>query len=269
MTNGILSGEFSVSDTKKVRFSQGNLQYQASTGTWRFAEHQWDMIGDDNENISPNYDGWIDLFGWGTSGWNSGANAYQPYSTSPDPEDYYPGGSYENDLTGDYANADWGVYNKISNGGNKAGLWRTLTKDEWEYLIEGRENAASKYGVACVNGVNGLVLLPDSWTLPNGLSFTSGEGDIDNKDQAADVYKTVNSYTTSEWARLEAYGAVFLPAAGNRDGSDVYDVGDGNYWSSSASYGSYASYLYFGSFYAGMYLSSHYHGRSVRLVRVL
>ena len=36
---GSLSGVFSVGNGKQVRFSQGNLQYQASTDTWRFAEH--------------------------------------------------------------------------------------------------------------------------------------------------------------------------------------------------------------------------------------
>ena len=36
--------EFSVSATKKVYFSQGNLQYQASTKTWWFAERQYDYI---------------------------------------------------------------------------------------------------------------------------------------------------------------------------------------------------------------------------------
>ena len=51
-TNGILPGLFSVSETQQVQFSQGNLQYQASTNTWRFAEYQWNYIGNDNSNIS-------------------------------------------------------------------------------------------------------------------------------------------------------------------------------------------------------------------------
>ena len=136
---GILNGKFSISDDKQIYFSQGNLQYNAvqgthdcsdgttKEGTWRFAEHQYDRIGSQNSNISATYDGWIDLFGWGTSGWNSGANEYQPYSTSDVNGNYYPGGSYSNNLTGSYANADWGVYNAIFNGGNQAGMWRTLT----------------------------------------------------------------------------------------------------------------------------------------------
>lgn len=95
---------FSVAPGRQVFFSPGNLQYNAAAGThqcaegttqpgtWRFAEHQWDYIGSDNTNISASYNGWIDLFGWGTSGWNSGANAYQPYVTNTITTDYAPGG---------------------------------------------------------------------------------------------------------------------------------------------------------------------------------
>ena len=57
---------FSVSATEQVTFSKGNLQYHPAKKQWRFAEHQTDYIGDANRNISSTYDGWIDLFGWGT-----------------------------------------------------------------------------------------------------------------------------------------------------------------------------------------------------------
>ena len=256
--NGAIKAAFSVSADKKVYFSKGNLQYQASTGMWRFAEHQYDMIGSDNSNISSSCSGWIDLFGWGTSGWNSGANAYQPYSTSENHRDYYPGGDYTNNLTGSYANADWGVYNKISNGGNAAGMWRTLTDSEWNYVISYRTDASYLRGTATVNGVNGLILLPDNWTLPTGVTFTYGESGWSQ-----------NTYSASEWSKMEANGAVFLPAAGYRGDTDVRDVGSyGFYWSSSA-YGSddYAysqnfrsNYVYTNGIYRG-------NGRSVRLVQ--
>ena len=78
--NGALYGYFSVAPDRKIRFSQGNLQYQPSTATWRFALHQYDCIGDENSNISADYDGWIDLFGWGTSGYNES----KPYLTDTD-----------------------------------------------------------------------------------------------------------------------------------------------------------------------------------------
>ena len=255
---GAIEFAFSVSADKQIYFSQGNLQYQASTGAWRFAEHQYDIIGNNNSYISSSYNGWIDLFGWGTSGWNSGANAYQPYSTSASYSDYYPGGDYTNNLTGSYANADWGVYNKISNGGNKAGQWRTLTKDEWVYVINTRTDASNKKGVATVNSVPGLILLPDEWTLPADVTFTSGaKGDF-----------AQNTYSAEEWSKMEANGAVFLPVAGYRSGSGVGGVGSyGDSWSSSACGSNGAYYLYFGSDGVGALSHTRSYGRSVRLVQ--
>ena len=212
---GAIEFAFSVSENKQIYFSQGNMQYQASTGTWRFAENQYDIIGSNNSNISESYDGWIDLFGWGTSGYN-GKN---PYMTSETETDY---GDGTNDIAG--TNYDWGVYNKISNGGNQAGLWRTLTKNEWEYLIQRRTDAYSKWGVATVNSVTGLILLPDNWTLPTSVTFTSG----------ANGAFTQNTYSVDDWTKMETNGAVFLPVAGLRNGTGIYDVGSrGYYWSSS------------------------------------
>ena len=255
--NGAIQAAFSVSDSKQVYFSQGNLQYQASTSTWRFAEHQYDIIGAENSNISSSYSGWIDLFGWGTSGWNSGAIAYQPYSTGTSHGYYFPGGSYNNYLIGNYANADWGVYNKISNGGKQAGLWRTLTYGEWNYLISGRAQASRLMGQGRVNNVNGLILLPDGWETPSSVKFTYDPG----------IYST-NVYSLDEWAVMESYGAVFLPAAGYRHGTNIPDIDSfGFYWSSSA-HGYYFAYcLHFDSNSVSWTNSNRGCGRSVRLVQ--
>ena len=215
---GAGNGVFSVSSNKKVQFSQGNLQYQASTRTWRFAEHQWDIIGDANKNISSSYSGWIDLFGWGTSGYN-GKN---PWMTSTTSTDY---GNGERDIAG--TNYDWGVNNTISNGGGKS--WRTLTRDEWVYVFNTRSTSSGiRYAKATVNGVNGVILLPDNWSSSNySLSDTNSSG----------ASYSSNRISQSDWTnRLEANGAVFLPAAGYRGGTRVNDVGSsGYYWS--ASYG--------------------------------
>ncbi len=260
--NGVLPGAFSVSATQQVHFSQGNLQYQASTNTWRFAEHQYDYVGDANSNISSTYGGWIDLFGWGTSGWNSGANSYQPWSTSTSYSDYYPGGSYTNGLTGAYAEADWAWHNAISNGGNAAHQWRTLTKDECYYLFHTRANASSRRGTGNINGVGGLIILPDSWLLPSGCSFTAGFA-----SSSSDWSR--NSYTLAQWAQMEAAGAVFLPAAGYRYGANVSHVGDyGAYWSSTPNSGDVAYGMYFYSRYLYATNSNYrYYGISVRPVQ--
>ena len=220
---------FSVDEEVQVRFSRGNLQYQASSDTWRFAEHQYNCVGEANENISATYGGWIDLFGWGTSGWNSGANAFEPWSVSADNADYYVGGTWQGGLSGEYAEADWAWHNAIQNGGGQAHQWRVLTAEEWHYLLEERTDAASKRGVASVGGKHGLVILPDNWTTPDGLGFSPDF-----------QYWMSNSYTKREWSDMEAAGAVFLPAAGNRYGTLVGDVQfEGIYWTSSADDDSY------------------------------
>ena len=236
---GVLSGAFSVSATQQVHFSQGNLQYQASTNVWRFAEHQWDYVGtrsasanynggtvsgSDNSNISSTYSGWIDLFCWGASGWDNGAICYQPWSASSNDDDYYSGWS----LTGAYAEADWAWHNAISNGGGVPYLWRTLTASEWFYLLYERTNATAKLGSGNINGVGGLIILPDDWTQPSSCSFTSGfESEYSGW--------THNSYSRVQWEQMEANGALFLPAAGYRYGTSVENLGYmswGYYWTS-------------------------------------
>ena len=250
VVDGAIQAAFSVSDTKKVYFSQGNLQYQASTGTWRLAENQYDMIGNDNSNISSTYSGWIDLFGWGTSGYNGKS----PYMTSTEEGDY---GNGENDIAG--TNYDWGVYNKISNGGNQAGRWRTLTSIEWNYIINKRTNASNKIGFASINDIRGVILLPDNWILPSGISFTSG------KDF------TQNTYSTADWNALERNGAVFLPAAGFRTNISVGTVGKYGFYCtaslSSYSDGRQASLVFFNDFIHGGASESRSWGQSVRLVK--
>lgn len=249
---GMLSGEFSVSATTKVHFSQGNLQYQASTNTWCFAANQYDLIGSDNSDISASYTGWIDLFGWGTG--NNPTNVSTDYN--------------------DYATfTDWGT-NAIPNGGNQANLWRTLTKDEWVYLFYGRTNAAVLFGLGSVNGENGTILLPDNWSLPAGATFTASttQGLADKGSfyyNSNDNNFSHNTYTKEQWSVMESAGAVFLPAAGFRSGTAVDFVGSvGYYWSATPFGTSYAYGLHFGSNDFDPQINySRYRGLSVRLVR--
>lgn len=242
MPTGAINGLFSVDVNRKVWFSKGNLQYKALTNTWRFAGKQWDFVGGEdsgtvygssNHLISATYDGWIDLFGWGTSGWQGGVLCYQPYFTSEEYYYYYCGGSFDNNLTGRYAKADWGVYNPISNGGNQAGLWRTLTIDEWKYLLYNRNTSSGmRYAMAQVNGVNGALLFPDDWK--------RSTYNISYADEM--THFTNNTIDETDWnSILEPAGVVFLPAAGFRYGTTVLsDVivennvhSFGYYWSSS------------------------------------
>ena len=234
---------FSVSADKQVTFSKGNLQYHPKNDEWRFAENQTDYIGAANSNIAADYDSWVDLLGWSTSANNFGV------STSTNDNDY--SGSF----------VDWGT-NQIGN--DAPNTWRTLTYDEWNYLRNSRTNANDLCGVAQVNGVNGLIFLPDNWTCPAGVTFKSGF----HSSYGTEYYAAYQTFTADQWSKLEKSGAVFLPAAGYRYGSDVHDVqDDGSYWSATVYDSDYADYLNFRSGAAYMDYSGRYSGLSVRLAK--
>ena len=287
---GIINGLFTVDASGiQVEFSQGNLQFQASTGTWRFAEHQWDYVGSqtssggyaggtvsgsDNNNISSSYSGWIDLFGWGTSGYHDANDPYnvnyQPWSTSSatvnatyNQYGYGPSSNRPSpDLTGSSANYDWGVYNAISNGSDIPQLWRALSLEEWGYLFDDRSTSSGiRFAKACVNYVNGVILLPDSWQASYYVLNNTN-------DPSASFFS--NFINLSNWAILEQYGAVFLPAAGRRDGTSTSAPGsEGYYWSTKSDANSHAKLVMFdnSNFYASLGSMQRYSGNSVRLVR--
>ena len=159
---GAVDGLFSISENKQVYFSQGNLQYQPSSNTWQFARNQYDIIErNDYLQIDENYDGWIDAFAWGTSGIDHGAECYQPWATILDDSSYFAYGDAACNLYDKTGQADWG-YNAIQNGGNRVGQWRTLSKEEWEYVFDKRvTSSGARFAYAVVNGVLGTVLFPD------------------------------------------------------------------------------------------------------------
>lgn len=258
---------FSVSDDRKVFFAPGNLQYNAAMGqhlcadgtmqpgTWRFAEHQWDYIGKNNENIAASYNGWIDLFGWGTSGWNSGAVFYQPWDSSDKHGVYIE--TPPHDMTDDYRYKDWAVFNAIGNDAPQT--WRTLTKKEWIYLLYSRPNAKQLYGIASIGGTLGLVLLPDDYTSSAFLPEFIPEKDLNNGK---------NVYTVEQWLLLENEGAIFLPCSGRRLGTEYKYEESCFYWSATqelqANGG--ASCLFFTIYNTNIGGSHLYYGNPVRPV---
>lgn len=245
---GAINGLFSIDVDRQVYFSKGNLQYRASTNTWQFANNQYDYVGSTNQYLSSDFGGWIDLFGYGTSGYNS----CYPWNNSSSTNLYAYGGNISN------TQYDWGVRNPISNGGNEAGLWRTLTKSEWVYLFVIRPDASEKYSIAKVNGVNGMIILPDVYSIPEGLTFIPQSSNWTN-----------NQYSESEWQLMETAGAVFLPAAGCREFNSVSSTGvEGRYWSSTYKGNGNSYNLYFASNSLNLDSSSiYYNGLSVRLVQ--
>lgn len=277
----------------KAYFASGNLQWSPqSGGIWRIAKHQYDMIGNGeignvsgsgNQHINdPEYTGWIDQFGYGTSGWSGGdATAYQPNSISVSSNDYI-----KHNLTGAYAEADWGVHNVIYNpnrGGNDAaGTWRTPTIQEYQNVIgkdatNPRPTESKRFAKANIEDVFGMIIIPDNW-----VSATYSLSSIN--DSKANYTSNVISY--ADWDKyLEPSGCVFLPAAGYREGASTFknlsalpDKVNGYYWTSeyrgyiSPDYSAYRYNFYYNGI-GGLgdsnldYSGKTHAGRPVRLIR--
>ena len=225
---------FSVSSSQKVEFSKGNLQYDG--GTWSFAENQWDYIGEDAGNIAST--GKRDLFGWGTGDAPMKTESTDNYST----------------------------FNGWASGVTIAGYsdWRTLTSTEWIYIFNSSDRGATRYVMAKVRGVQGMVLLPDGWN--GGYNFGDG------KANTALSWEDAVSISNDDWDKiLEKQGAVFLPAAGKRGNYTMLATSDGFYWSSSnRDIENDAWFLYFQSNDVRFsYPNQRWWGCSVRLVRDL
>ena len=193
---------FSVSRDKQVVFSHGNLQYHPKKDQWRFAKNQTDYIGKSNSNISDSYDGWLDLFGRSTPVNYFGLTYSRNY-------DIYCGPFI-----------DWGT-NTI--GTDAPNTWRALSTEEWDYILHDREYAGYLHGPAQVNGVNGLILLPDNWEFVYDGSYKEPRF-VKRGFPRVGEYAEYQSFTAAQWSELEAKGAIFLPAAGVREGRDVEDV---------------------------------------------
>ena len=216
---------FSVSSTKKVIFSPGNLWATGTTSsspsggwTWSFAPNQYDYIGNAvaNTSITSNTskgtisaDGTIDLFAWST---DSGDNYYGIHRNNG----YSNSGTFR----------DWGT-NVIAS--YPTNFWRTLSGGqgtspdyrEWWYVFKVRTNANSLkrwIQIGETNGVKGYILMPDGWS-----------GTIDsNNDGICPI---------DEWNVLQDQGAIFLPAAGTRryDNGNIIDVNNRGYYQTSSS----------------------------------
>ena len=192
-TTETLSGKFSTGKYEYAEFATGNLQYKPSTDTWRFAKQQYQYVGKDNIYVGKeDYKGWIDLFGWSADD-KFGVNS------SNDNANYQ----------GEFV--DWGKLFPEEG-------WSTLSKNQWNYLLNLRTNAASLKQIAMVGETLGIMLFPDEWTLPAGCAPTqqTHHDEEDGEDHSCDFVSY--NYTLAHWTELEKAGAIFLPAAGRRTG---------------------------------------------------
>lgn len=111
---------------------------------------------------------------------------------------------------------------------------------------------------------NGLILLPNNWTAPDGVTFKSGFA----SSYSIQAYADYQTFTLEDWSKLEHSGAVFLPASGSRGGSGISRVQNfGYYWSATPNDSDYAYILNFYSYSAEWYDARRSYGQAVRLVK--
>ena len=244
---------FSVSSVKTVTFAPGNLQYVSG---WKFAEHQYDVIGYVNDSET-------DMLSW-----------------SRDAEDEF---------------ADWTA--EVEAAGLGSG-WRTLSYNEMRYLLGefdyladgmggdpvivgpvtnygrngGNPHALRAYATIYTAGdaaIEGLLILPDDWATPAGCrEVVCGRWESSATAALDNTYNAGGTLGQSgDWAKMEAAGAIFLPAAGSRFGAS-YEPGFGAYWT--ATYSGSGTEIETVFFAAGLYGATHVSwssGCAVRLAK--
>ena len=189
----VQSGIFSVAADKQIEFAPGNLQFHTGDSTWRFASQQYNYVGKQNIELgNPEFKGWIDMFGWSSESTYFGVNPSNDNNT----------------YTGEFV--DWGT---LFEGED----WYTLSKEEWKYLLEQRTNAKNLQQVAMLDTTLGILLFPDNWTTPEGCTPKDMTYQYE-EEEYQDYNYGYKLYTLDQWTKLEAAGAIFLPAAGRRTG---------------------------------------------------
>ena len=208
---------FTVGNGRQVHFSQGNLWYKATTNTWKFADNQWDVCAQNNANISSTYKGYIDLFGYGSSGEITG---HEPYQHTQNPDDYC-----KHDLS---VSCDWGNVCSSAETDSLVHNWRTLSYSEWRFLLYARNTQNGYRFVKCTlwNNMQGMIIFPDDFNTNISIPTLN----LDNGQYSSFVISSEQTFHNE----FEVKGCVFLPTSGYRDGTTVLSVyARGYYWTSS------------------------------------
>ena len=244
-----LPGIYSVSATKQVMFSSGNLLWtggnrnstdEANRDYWIFNQNQYDVGGFVDFNNSSNTEGSSNYFSWYNSdNTNTTIIVHDNHAFNGTPY-------------------DWGdLFNEPADR-----HWFTMTREEWTYLMQTRTVNFHRYAYGSVNSVNGLILFPDKFTWPTNV--TTQPTIFDD----AATY-TNASYDVSDWSLLEEAGCVFLPAGGLAAYSS-YSVQQntvGYYWTTTGANGNNVYYFIFNERSAPTTAFGHGgDGRYVRLV---
>lgn len=245
---------------RKIVFAPGNLQADLVTlptggkvdnvtsshpgagENWRFAEHQYDVIGATNANLlkTGSEGGTIDLFSFfGASSTYAFENDNQKYGI----ELYYRTTELNGSVTNEALLRNWSeLFNGVTYPANTWRLFSASLDDgesskEVQRLFVARSSQAyisTKATILKENGdtlVRGLLVFPDNYVHPHGVGELVNHG---RSDSPSGHYNQ-NVLTFAEWKILENVGGcAFLPAASARYGATpnlTAYAGSAAYWS--------------------------------------
>ena len=232
---GALSGNFSVSESRKVYFSKGNLYWDGAA--YRFENEQYHYRhyhGKDGDMAVPgDSDGKTPEGTVGSLWWvDKDDTEIHPY------DEIYPFDPYDSD---DYFSAEDIIFTNATPTTANAnftvsgvkGMYRTLSPDEWSFLfnLDGADNVRKgrwKGDVTVCGVLRCTVVAPDDWNL--------------TANPLQEEYSATSSPMT--WEQAQSLGLVCLVPAGVSDDSGVWEVEDvdpdvmfdmkkGRYWASS------------------------------------
>lgn len=194
-------GPFTVNDAgKRIEFAFSNVHHD---GTGYFLPpYQYDYIGYHDPN---------------------GDHDHIPYTEMLSLLIDDPTSTTENHKETPYVNL--GINGYGANDG-----WMLLTNEEWNYLLttrcdeENPHRISTSFAFAIVASVPGLLLFPDDYSTPNGLSIT-----IANANNVLAPF-TSNIISIPDFYKLENAGCAFLPCVyyTSSQATSITDVGE--YW---------------------------------------
>ena len=251
--------------SKKVVFASGNLVATTTTlpasstspigaaNNWRFAEHQYDALGDCDANRFA-ATGDIDLFAWIGEGASQDYeyNQYGILHPGASPIQTFAGYLNPDNLKcnfGDIFNGDtypantWRLLNNNLEGGETSSeSARLLTRTTTSGYVVTKATILQENGTDTL--IRGAIIFPDTYTHPYGFKeikytarcdrtitqeYPSGSGHYGSKN----CHWKNNVITLAEWDILEKQGCVFLPMTSVRawiKESGVYKIDTDDYF---------------------------------------
>ena len=270
---------FGVNDNVTTVFYD-SIDYSTKDNTTASGYKEIKGVPCNNLLVSKSYDGWIDLFPWATSGHGRKVkdslamffqpydlnrtdlgNTYNTYGYGPSFNAGHGPGALSNHIdtaSGTNRFFDWGYlnvirqFNNCTHGENGAvhakdstmyrpGVWRTLTSEEWKYLLTTRTVGGNDSAFTYVrlqytdneaDTVSGVLIYPDD--------FSFSEASVPIMPFGAKYGVTKIDIAT--FAALQEVGVAFLPGSRRIEISEanVLSIEEGNYgnkfayWSSTA-----------------------------------